>query len=178
MKLRKSMKYIYSSLIIIFSNISISQETAYETDLFENYISGQGANESLALASQIICYMANIGTETLANAGNYKAIIYEDDCTTTSSAGSTSAPSATSGQSASSGTSSSTSNNSQSKDADEMLVNTTLAAVGDIQRVKSWLLMEEPYDNDYFQPNYVLYINQDITSGVSATSKFGEFELK
>ena len=178
MKSHKSMKYIYTTLIIIFSNISISQETAYETDLFENYISGQGANESLALASQIICYMANIGTETLANAGNYKAIIYEDDCTTTSSTGSTSAPSATSGQSASSGTSSSNSNNSQSKDADEMLVNTTLAAAGDIQRVKSWLLMEEPYDNNYFIPNYVLYINQDITSGVSATSKFGEFELK
>ena len=82
--------------LLTFTLTSFLFATDYDDDTFDNYISGQGANDSLSLASTIICYMSNTGASVLTNAGDYKAAIYADECETAdaSSSGSSGAAAA------------------------------------------------------------------------------------
>ena len=180
------MKYLkpknYFLIFIIFAYIS-AYATDYEDDTFDNYISGQGANDSLALASTIICFMSNTGAASLANDGAYKAAIYADECETadSSSSGSSGAAAAKpkSANSASNSSSSGSSSNTVSaKDVDIMLLNSTIQAEGATQFTSAWLINDEPYDEDNFEPKYVMYINHQQTAGVSDTNQFGSFSMK
>ena len=160
------MKILKNKLILItFLSLSTFVFTSdYDEDTFDNYISGQGANDSLALASTIICYMSNTGAANLANDGSYKAAIYADECETadSSSSGSSGAAAAKpkSANSASTSTTSGSSSNTVSaKDVDIMLLNSTIAATGETQFTSAWLINDEPYEQDNFEPKYVMYIN-------------------
>ncbi len=169
--------------LLTFTLSSFLFATDYDDDTFDNYISGQGANDSLSLASTIICYMSNTGASVLTNAGDYKAAIYADECETAdaSSSGSSGAAAAKpkSANSASTSSSSGTASNTVSaKDVDIMILNSKLASVGATQDVSAWLINDEPYDEDNFEPKYIMYINHKQTAGVSTENPFGNFSMK
>ena len=127
--------------------------------------------------------MSNTGASVLTNAGDYKAAIYADECETAdaSSSGSSGAAAAKpkSANSASTSSSSGTASNTVSaKDVDIMILNSKLASVGATQDVSAWLINDEPYDEDYFEPKYIMYINHKQTAGVSTENPFGNFSMK
>ena len=67
----------------------------YDDDPQDFYVEGQSINSSLAQANAIICYMSNMRPDQLVNDGNYKAIVYKDDCETSKKAATSEAASAT-----------------------------------------------------------------------------------
>ena len=72
----------------------------YDDDPQDFYVEGQSINSSLAQANAIICYMANMRPDQLVNDGNYKAIVYKDDCETSKKDATSEAASATATSSA------------------------------------------------------------------------------
>ena len=168
------------ALILVIGIPGLVHSAPYDDDTFENFISGQGANDALSDATTIICYMANNGSASLTNDGKYKASIYGDECVTTNSnSTNASAAAPTSASSAGSGGTSNSADNSVKKDVDPMIVNTTLEAAGATQYSQIWRINEEPFDirEANPEPKYILYGALDQTAGISETSKFGDFNF-
>ena len=61
----------------------------YDNASFENYVTGQGVNEVILEAQEIICSLAKLRTEDLAGDGSYIATIFSDECVQTSLSNST-----------------------------------------------------------------------------------------
>ena len=64
----------------------------YDNASFENYVTGQGVNEVILEAQEIICSLAKLRTEDLAGDGSYIATIFSDECVQTSLSNSTLSP--------------------------------------------------------------------------------------
>jgi len=169
-----------SFLIVLLSSAFLISATDYDDDTFDNFVSGQGANDALSGATAILCYMANAGMSDLTNDGKYKANIFGDECVTTNSKSDDSSaakPKAASG--AATSTSSSSSSTTVAKDVDEMIVNTSIASAGAKQTSEIWRINSEPFDPREAnpEPKYVLYGRLDQTAGISSSSRFGDMDF-
>ena len=169
-----------SFLIVILSSVFLISAAPYDDDTFDNYISGQGANDALKDATAILCYMANAGMTDLTNDGTYKANIYGDECVTSNSSSDNSAAAKPKAASSAATSSSATATAATAKDVDEMLVNTTIASAGAKQNSSIWRINDEPFDERKGQdasPKYVLYGKLEQTGGITSSSKFGDMNF-
>ena len=65
----------YLSLAIVAAlHLNVSAQQNYDTDTFENYVADQEVQESLNNAQEVLCQIANMGTEDLATMGHTKPL--------------------------------------------------------------------------------------------------------
>lgn len=157
----------------------------YDNASFENYVTGQGVNEVILEAQEIICSLAKLRTEDLAGDGSYIATIFSDECVQTSLSNSTDSSqgtgtrsSAQSGSSSSSASSNGSATAVTAKDIDTTYVNSGFTT-STTQTTKAWILEDAPYNEETNRmPKHIVYIKNDQTAGISSTSKYGDFTLK
>ena len=175
------MKNIKTNSLAILTVFTLSvSATDYDDAKFQNYISGQGVNEVLTEAQEIICIVGKLGTEQLAGDGSYKAILFADLCEqaapTASTAGQTAPTSANSTSSSSSSTDGGAAETA--KEIDTLVVNSGFLT-STLQQTKVWKVNDKPWDDETNRsPKAITYILSDQTSPVSSTSRFGEFTLR
>ena len=175
------MKNINLNTVLAISLFSISAyATDYDDAKFENYISGQGVNEVLTEAQEIICIVGKLGTEQLAGYGSYKAILFADLCEQAAPTASTEGQTAPTSANSTSSSSSSTEDGAAetAKDIDTLVVNSGFLT-STLQQTKVWKVNDKPWDDETNRsPKAITYILSDQTSPVSSTSRFGEFTLR
>ena len=134
------MKNINLNTVLAISLFSISAyATDYDDAKFENYISGQGVNEVLTEAQEIICIVGKLGTEQLAGYGSYKAILFADLCEQAAPTASTEGQTAPTSANSTSSSSSSTEDGAAetAKDIDTLVVNSGFLT-STLQQTKVW----------------------------------------
>lgn len=157
--------------------------TDYDDATFDNFVTGQGVNEVILEAQEIICSLAKLRTEDLAGDGSYIATIFSDECVQTSLSNSNDSSQATGSRTSSKSGTSSTSSSSQTTSVEARDIDTTYVNSGfttaQTQTTKAWILEDAPYNNETNRlPKHIVYIKNEQTAGVSDTSKFGDFVLK
>ena len=148
----------------------------YDDDPQDFYVEGQSINSSLAQANAIICYMANMRPDQLVNDGNYKAVVYKDDCETSKKDATSEAASATatSSQSSTTASSGSSATGSQKKTAMTSILNVTRADGTAPVDFKVWVTDKAESKTDFSKK---IYVSGQQTAGVSADAPYGEFTM-
>ena len=169
-----------TSLLLAFTGAQVANaepsEGAYVADQQRFYIEGQPLTKSVGLAQAIVCYLAAMSPNTFIDGGAYVAKYYEGRCdaegadSTSESAAATptSAASETTASSATSGAGNTT------ELASLATVDVVFEATDGVVRGKTWItaLAEEEFDFDE-----TIYINTEMTEGVSIASPNGDFEV-
>jgi len=160
------------------------QAQNYETDEFENFVADQNVQSALSAAQEVLCKVANLGTEELVNDGAYIANIYPKKCTQdgtgSGSSDGTSATTATTATAAASGTTAAATDGATAEavDIDELIIDSQFQLDGS-QLSKGWWVDDTPFNEQTNRtPKNITYIRSDATAGKSATSQFGDFELR
>ena len=174
----------YLSLAIVAAlHLNVSAQQNYDTDTFENYVADQEVQESLNNAQEILCQIANMGTEDLANDGAYKATQSLTLCSTSSggsgSADGTAATATVSAQSSTTAAASTTSDATVTAvDIDEYTIDSQFIIDGS-QVTKLWFNDDTPFDEQTNrQPKMLTYVKLQQTASPSTDSKFGTFTAK
>ena len=174
----------YLSLAIVAAlHLNVSAQQNYDTDTFENYVADQEVQESLNNAQEVLCQIANMGTEDLANDGAYKATQSLTLCSTSSGgSGSADGSAATATVSAQSSTTAAASTTSDATvtavDIDEYTIDSQFIIDGS-QVTKLWFNDDTPFDEQTNrQPKKLTYVKLQQTASPSTDSKFGTFTAK
>ena len=190
------MKYLIQLISILSLAITpVFAQTAYETDTTNFYVDNS-TNKALDMVNMIICMMNGTAPDKMVNRGPYVANVYDDECEQErdnsgdqSAAAPTSASEKQSSGGGSSGADSTTAG--EERKISVAVVDVTRASETDPMIVKTWFEVEVSGGGDDQgggqgggdmmmpeMPKMLIYIDGKLTAPPSATSKFGDFEVK
>ncbi|MFQ3325243.1 MAG: hypothetical protein ACI90U_003078 [Pseudomonadales bacterium] len=171
---------LFTSLLLTFAGAQFAnaQPTAgaYVDDEQRIYIEGQPLTEAVQVAEEIVCSLSAMRPGAFVDKGAYVAKYYDGRCNGTGADLASESAAATPTSAASKSTASSAT--SVAGNTAELAELATLEVVSGEQagvvRGKTWITLLSEGEGD---PDQKLYINTELTEGVSAASPNGEFEL-